>query len=175
MKKYWAFIVFPFIAILSLILNIVILSNDFIDGTYKGLTEDSKEIQLVFTNNQYFVYDTSNTPSQILDTGIYSPDNLFISFETQKENPMIVTTNIFCIKYGEATLYCAKAITIQVVFGILILGSIITFTFFLIKPYLSDEWVQNKIHKSMADSLDKIQFDKNQKLQAELDELKKDD
>lgn len=159
MKKYWCYFVFPLLIILFTTLNFLLLSEPVIDGTYKGKIEKST-VEIKISNDFYYIYTISDTSSVIIDSGIYTPDGTFISQKTNTENKLIKSDNTFRLKYGDYYLYNTKVIVLQVVYGIMILVGITGLTVALIKPYLSDSWVQNKLHQDMTESLNKIQFNK---------------
>lgn len=159
MKKYWCYFVFPLCIILFTTLNFLLLSDPVIDGTYKGQIEGST-VEIKISNDFYYIYTISDTSSVVIDSGIYTPDGIFISQKNNTENKLIKSDNTFRLRYDEHYLYNTKVIVLQVVYGIMILVGITGLTVALIKPYLSDSWVQNKIHQDMTESLNKIHFNK---------------
>lgn len=164
------------VIIIAVILNIVLLSSDIFKSTYT-YRDGNSITKITFYDNTYTSITTERMQITGTNLGFYQYIPKVKYKETEYDTLILQSVkgnsvgyrrnSVFSFTYApdsenEETYTCGVAIFLQVLYILLILGSII-FLLVYHKP-LSDKNIQNKMHKEMTDSLDNI----------ELNELKKD-
>lgn len=159
MKRVAFFIGSPLLILIFAILNCLLLYTPIMEGSYQGSVNES-DFEVVISNNIYIVNNTSN---EVLDYGTYTHEGGFFSLETHSTNTEIQIDCPFVLKYQNFKLYNGKAIFLQILYGVMILAGITSLAFSLIKTTSFMNNSESRKQKRIA------------QLQAELDELKKDD
>lgn len=125
MKKIILFIVVPAIVLIFAVLNAILLFNPTTPYAY---TNSANSSQIRVIDDVYFIKDEANQTTELKDFGLLMSQNNGIVFysEIAKEVQDIKINNVFCITIQDVSYYSVTGITLQVIYGIIIVAGIIT-------------------------------------------------
>ena len=132
MKKIILFIVVPAVVLIFAVLNALLLFNPTTPYAYTN-GSDSYEIRVI--EEVYFIKNKTNQTTELKDFGLIVSQNDGVKFysEIKKSYQDIKVNSVFSITYENKTYYSVTGITLQVIYGIVIVGGIIAVGFGLYK------------------------------------------
>lgn len=125
MKKIFLFIIVPAIILIFAVHNAILLFNPTTSYAY---TNSSSDYEIRVIDDVYFIKNEANQTTELKDFGLLMSQNnetVFYS-EITKEVQDIKIDNVFCITIQDVSYYSVTGITLQVIYGIIIVAGIIT-------------------------------------------------
>ena len=164
------------VLVISVVLNITLLCTDIFDGTYTKF-KNGYSTKITFFDNTYSSVSQKNGQITSTDFGFYQyiPSSKYnkaeyntLILESNKSNSSTgyKRNSVFSITYapdGEdaVTYTCSTAIFLQVLYALLILGSMIFILIYYNRVALPG--IRKKMQKDMSASLDVIQLNELKK------------